>query len=151
MPDVAHRRAEPPVIKQLAVFLPNRLGALLSMTRCLDTLGLAIRAVNIIDAADHAVARLLVDRPTLAKEALLAEGYSVVETDLLGVALPRGGGVRQVLQALLLAELNIHYVYSLIGGASGTPVLAVHVEDPAAAARVLAEKGFELIGQDELE
>ena len=150
MDDLTDGREDPPFLTQLAVFLPNRLGALMSMTRCLETLGLSLRAVNIIDAVDHAVARLLVDRPRLATEALQAEGYSVVQSDVLGVALPPNG-VRQVLQALLLAELNVHYVYSLAAGSGSMEVLALHVEDPEAAARVLSEKGIELIGQDDLE
>jgi len=98
----------PPLIKQLSVFVANRLGALLTVTRCLDAYGLELRAINIIEAADHAVFRLLVDRPGLAKETLQSEGYSVFESDILGVALPSttSDGIRRVLSALLLAELN---------------------------------------------
>ncbi len=145
----------PPVIKQLSVFVANRLGALLKVTRCLDAYALSIRSISIVEAADHAVFRLLVDRPGLAMETLRSEGYSVFESDILGVALPSSSmtsdGIRQVLSALLLAELNVHYVYSLITATTNTPVLAVHVEDLEAAARALTEKDLELIGQEELE
>jgi hypothetical protein len=145
--------SSPPVIKQLSVFVPNRLGELLKVTRCLDAYGLSIRSISIVEAADHAVFRLLVDRPGLAMETLRTEGYSVFESDLLGVALPAmdSDPIRRVLSALLLAELNVHYVYSLLAPTTNTPVLAVHVEDLDAAVRALSEKGLELIGQEELE
>lgn len=150
--DVAERRDDAPLIRQLSVFLPNRVGALLGVTRVLDGLGLRICALAISDAADHAVARLVVDQPSLACDALGAAGHAVVETELLGVVLPREerDGVRRVLQRLLMAELNVHYLYPLIPGTSGRSVLALHVEDTTAAARVLTEGGLELVGPDDL-
>ncbi len=137
-------------IKQISVFLPNRLGALLAINRALDSADIRILAVSILDAADHAVARLVVDQPTLARELLTTEGHSVVETDLLGVVLPQGVGIRRVLTAVILAELNVHYIYSLMVMSKERPVLALHVEEPAAAARVLLEEGMGLLNQDDL-
>lgn len=154
MYEIAEEQTDPsvPAIKQLSIFLPNRVGALLAVTRCLDAFAIQIRGLQIIDSVDHAVVRMVVDRPGLAQEALLTEGYAVVETDLIGVALPEGSdGIRQVLQALLLAELNVHYVYPLIRGALSQTVLAVHVEDVESAVRVLSDKGLDIIGQEELE
>ena len=151
--DIAEDRSDRPRIHQLSVFLPNRVGALLSVTRCLDVLGLRICSLNIADAADHAVARIVVDRPELALDGLAAEGHAVVETELLAVALPpeQRDAVRRVLTCLLMAELNVYYVYALIAGAGGQAVLALLAEDLEAASRVLLEGGFELVGQEQLE
>jgi hypothetical protein len=149
MPEVA-RDQTGPQIKQLSFFLPNRLGALLRSTRCLETQNVRICALSIIDAADHAVVRMVVDRPSVAREALEAEGYSVYETELIGVALEKGMEIRRILSALLLAEVNIHYIYALMVQASGRPVIALHVDDIRAAGKVLRDQGLELIGQDEL-
>jgi hypothetical protein len=140
-----------PYIKQLSVFLPNRVGALLGVTRALGTLSLSIRAISIMEAADHSVVRLIIDRPGLAVEVLQDQGYAVLETDLLAVALPGQDGVRKVLAALLMAELNVHYVYSLLASGTGEPILALHVEDTMAATKVLREHEMILIGQDYLE
>ena len=144
---------EAPTLRQLSVFLPNRVGALLSLTRSLDAFGLEIRAMHIVEAADYAVARMLVDRPGLAQEVLKTEGYAVFEADVLAVALPgnNNDGIRQVLSALLLTELNVHSVYTLTLQSTGTPVLAVHVEDLDTAARVLHEQDLALVGPEELE
>lgn len=146
-------RSSPPLIKQLSIFLPNRVGALLTVTRCLDAYAIRICALSILDAADHAVLRIIVDHPGLAQEALSTEGYAVFESDVLGVVLPQAdsGGIKAVLSALLLAELNVHYVYSLIAMSTGTPIVAIHVEDTDSAAQVLESKGLELIGQRELQ
>lgn len=151
--DVTEGQSDPQRIKQLSVFLENRVGALLSVTRCLEALGLRIAALSIIDSVDHSVARMVVDRPELAYETLRADGYSVVESELLGVIIPEDHalGIRGLLSTLLLAELNVHYLYPLLTSSMGPPVLAVHVEDTEAGSRVLLEKGYELVGQQELE
>ena len=59
-----------PRIIQISIFLENRLGALLGVTRVLEAQSVNICAVSITDAADHAVVRLVVDRPSLASAAL---------------------------------------------------------------------------------
>jgi len=142
-----------PRILQLSFFLPNRLGALLRTTRSLEADNVHVCAISILDAADHAVVRMVVDRPAVAQQALTAEGYNVFQTELLGVALPlkKGVGIKKVLSALLMAEVNVLYVYSLMVYADSHPVLALHVDDMRAAARVLRNQGLELVGQDELE
>lgn len=140
-------------LKQLSVFLENRLGILLGVTKVLEVQQVNICAVSIVDAADHAVVRMVVDKPTLAAAALAAEGYHLITTDLLGVALPtsKPGGMRKVLQALLMAELDVNYIYAVANGRlSQRAILALHVDDMDRASRVLTEKGFELVGQDEL-
>lgn len=136
-------------IRQLAVFLPNRLGALLSLYRSLDAANIKILGVTVVDAADHAVARLVVDQPTLAAQVLKNGGYSFVESELLGVAFGQDIGIRRVLTAVLAAEVNIHYVYALLVSVRQKQVLAAYVDDPAAAARLLTQRGLELIDQGE--
>lgn len=137
-------------ICQLSIFLPNRLGALLSVLRSLEGRDIVMRAVSIVESADHSVARIIVDQPTLAASTLRHGGYSFVETELLGVAIPEEDGVQRLLKAVLMAELNLHYMYSLIMPRGGHALLAVHVEDPTSAARVLVERGFHLVDQSDL-
>lgn len=141
-----------PRIKQLSIFLENRLGALLPITRILDRHSIHVCAIDIRDGTDYAVVRLVVDRPTLAEAALSAEGYRVFMTDLLGVAMPhgRGIGIRKVLSALLLAELNVHYLYAVVTHSRHHDVLAVHVEDMDRAAETLKQHDLTLISQDDL-
>jgi hypothetical protein len=141
-----------PRITQLSIFLENRLGALLGLTRVLEAQQVNICALSITDAADHAVIRMVVDRPSLACASLQAEGYHIFESEVLGVALPaaRVGGFRKVLSALARAELNVHYVYAVVTQGPAGAVLALHVEDMERAGRVLAESGLTLVSQDQL-
>lgn len=151
--DIAEDQRDLPLLRQLSVFLPNRVGALMGATRALEALGLRICSLAISDAVDHAVARLMLDRPELGKAALESAGHAVVETELLAVVLPEGDrdGIRRVLARLLMAEINVHYVYTFLTGDRGRAVMALLPENLATAARVLTDGGFELVGQEALE
>ncbi len=136
-------------IRQISVFLPNLLGSLLGVERSLETANIKVCGLTIMDAIDHAVVRMIVDQPTLAKEVLVNAGYGVIDTELLGVLVP-DGGIRKVLTALLRAELNINYAYALFAGTDGRPALAVNVEQIDGAARILVRAGMALLNQDDL-
>ena len=142
-----------PSIRQISVFLPNRMGALLMLTRLLEREDIHIRSLSILDAADHAVIRLVVDKPTLAVSTLEAEGYKLFDTDLLAVRLPEGrhASLRKMLQALLMAEVNIDYIYPVLAGHDGKAVVAIHVKEQEDAVRTLRDHGFKILNQDELD
>lgn len=139
-------------LQQISFFLPNRLGALFRATQHLEREQVRICGLSLIDATDHVVVRMIVDRPTVAKGQLDQAGYPVYETELLGVALPAEEefGIRKVLSGLLSAEINISYAYALISRVDGRPVLALKVDSMDMAARVVRGAGLDLVDQDQL-
>jgi len=141
-----------PRVRQLSFFLPNRVGALLGVARKLEELNVHICAISILDSADHAVIRMIVDRPSLAKEALMERGLNVFETELVAVELPieRGIGLPRILAALLMAEVNVHYIYSLIVQSNSHSVVAFHVDSTETAGQVLKQQGLILVSQDQI-
>ncbi|MHC4224084.1 MAG: hypothetical protein ACYSUN_08850 [Planctomycetota bacterium] len=151
MNEIAKDQSDPR-IKQQSIFLPNRVGMLQRVVTTLERENVGICGINILDAADHAVVRMVVNRPETAREHLDMTGYTVFETRLVGVALPEEEehGVRKVLTALLGAEVNIFYVYPLIVQVNGCSVLVLHAEDLTLAARVMRGAGFSLVDQDDI-
>ena len=141
-----------PRIRQLSCFLENRVGALQRLLNVLEHEGVHLCAISIVEAAEHAVARIVVDRPSLAKRALVDKGYSVFETNVLGIGLPPKGefGIKKVLGSILQAELNVKYVYSLLVHSDEQAILAVSVEDFDEAGRVVLRAGLRLVGQNEI-
>jgi hypothetical protein len=141
-----------PKIVQLSVFLENRVGLLLKLAKQLETRNVHICAISIIDTADVAVVRMVVDNVGGAKKAFEERGLTCYESDLVGVALPieAGIGVASVLGTLLRAEINVHYVYSLITRVNGHPVIALHLDDRETAVKILQNHGLELIDQNDI-
>jgi hypothetical protein len=152
MAETARSRSSEPRLRQISFFLPNRLGALFRATQHLEREHVRICGLSLLDATDHVVVRMIVNRPAAAKTQLEEAGYPVYETDLLGVALPSTEefGIRRVLSGLLSAEINIAYAYALIVQVDGHPVLALKVDDTDVAARVLRSAKLDLVDQAEL-
>ena len=152
MADTARGTIGPKII-QLSVFLENRVGLLLKLTKQLEQYEVHICALSIIDTADTAVIRMVVDNIPAAKKAFAERGLTVYESDLIGVELPiaQGIGVSSVLGTLLRAEINVHYVYSLITRSNGNPVIALHVDSHETAVKILRNHDLALVGQDDIQ
>jgi hypothetical protein len=140
-----------PLCRQLSVFVENRLGQLLRLTRLFEKDDLRILAVSVEGATDCAIVRLLVDDPDTAHETLSDAHFAVTETELLVVELPHGKrGIRSICEALIAGEINMNYIYPLFPNDKHDACVAIQVDDLPLAASVLGSKKFHLIDQSEL-
>jgi len=82
------------VASQLAVFLENKPGTLARLCEALAQKQINLLALTVSDTVDHAVVRIVVDRPSEALSVLEDAGMLVVATDVLVVEVPnRPGGL----------------------------------------------------------
>jgi hypothetical protein len=56
----------------------------------------------------------------------------------------------KLLAALLMAEVNVHFTFSLLTRPRGYAALALHVDDTECASSVLAGEGFKLLSQNDI-
>jgi hypothetical protein len=142
-----------PSIRQFNVFLANRLGAMMNLVRRFESSDVRVVSLTVVDSADCAIIRLVPSDPERAVEILEQAKLPYTESDLLAVQLPDGKQpLMAICKALLAAEINIHYAYPLLGvGPLGnTHALALHVEGQDTAAATLAEKGFTILTEGDL-
>jgi hypothetical protein len=85
---VTSRGRDWPCLRQFIVFLENRVGSLHDLLRRVERDDLRIVALSILDSADCAVARLIVDNYERAHELLTFAGFTMFETDVIGILLP---------------------------------------------------------------
>lgn len=136
---------------QLSVFLENRLGQLLRLTRLFEQCDVRILALSVEGSVDCAIVRLLVDDPETASEMLRDVGFATTETEVLVVELPRGKrGIMTVCTALISAEVNINYMYVLLPRERRGACIAIQVDNLPQAADVLRSKKFHVLDQGEL-
>ena len=136
-------------IRQFTVFLENRVGRLQTLVRALEDVTRVV-ALAIEESADSALVRLVCGDSDAAREAMQQDGFSFAETDLLCVVLPKKTRhpLASICTALLAAEINIHYAYPLL--TPDVQAIALYVEDPTLAARLLISKAFDLLGESDL-
>lgn len=140
-----------PLCRQLSVFVENRLGQMLRLTRLFEPRGVNILAVSVAGVTDCAVVRLLVDDPDAAHETLSEAHFAVCENELLVVELPSGKrGIRGLCEALIAGEVNMNYLYPLLPRDKYGACVAIQVDDPPLAASVLVSREFRLLDQSDL-
>ncbi len=140
-----------PSITQFSVFLENRVGKLLELTRVFRGSKVKIVGLSIVDSADCCIVRLILSHPEQGRELIERAELAVAENDLVVVELKNGPeSLVEICAALIQAELNIHYAYPLIVHPHGRSALALHVDNVSAACQNLRHKGFELLCEADL-
>ena len=139
-------------IKQISVFLENKPGALYGMTGILAQHKIDMRALSLAETSDFGIARIIVDNVYAAATVLKDAGYVHSITPVLGVAIPdTPGGLNKVLQIITNAKVNVEYMYAFLGGKdTENAYMIFRVEDNAAAAAALAERGVRVVDQEEM-
>lgn len=140
-----------PSIRQFTVFLENRVGQLLQLIRRFQGSRTRIVAINIHDANECSIVRFVLSHPEQGREILERAGLAMVESDLIAVRLPSmSQPLLSVCTALLQAEINVVQAYPLLANPNGHAAVALMVDDIEATQKVLLEKGFHIITEQEL-
>ena len=128
------------VEKQLSIFLENRPGLLAKICGTLADAGINILALSIHDTVDHAIVRLLADRPVKALLILEQLGLYILESDVVVLELDnRPGSLGEVARKLARADINIEYAYCSATSSQGVGCLILKSDDQDRAIELLRE------------
>ncbi len=112
------------IIKQLSVFLENKIGRLTEMTRILSENDINISAFCIADTADFGIVRCIVSKPEEAIKVLKANRFSVNTTDVVCLIVPdQPGGLFHALQILSNNNIPVDYMYAFTLGNAASVVI----------------------------
>ncbi|NLX14188.1 MAG: acetolactate synthase [Phycisphaerales bacterium] len=137
-------------VRQISVFLDNRVGQLLKLTKVVESKEVKILGISVIDSVDCSVVRLLFDDLDEAIEVLKNEGFAVSVAEVLIVSLPHGKrGLLSIFATLLSSEINVAYTYPLISANIG-PTIALSVDNIEAAAETLRKQKFDVLSESDL-
>lgn len=141
-----------PCVRQFSVFLENRVGRLLDLLRHFDDAShVHVVGLNVIDSSDHAVIRMIPDNADAARLMLHDLSISFSETDVVVAVIDESHSLADLCLYLLGAELNIHFIYSLIKQPIiGDSLVAIAIDDLMLGGQLLVKKGFSLLGEAEL-
>ena len=93
-------------VRQIAVFLQNQVGTLLSIVRLLNKNHVVVLGISVQDSVDVTIVRMVVSDPDTVESLFMEKGIAYSVTDLLVVELQTGTddkGLAECLQALLIA------------------------------------------------
>ncbi len=138
-------------VRQFAVMLPNRSGALASLVKLLRVSAVEVLGLSVQDSRDVTIARLITSDPDATSAVFIEKGIPHTECEMLVVALRESGpGLLKCLETLMAAEVNLDFAYALLATPGEQRLLALRVEDFRFAASLLHTSGFKLLYQEDL-
>ena len=127
-------------INQISVFLENRPGQLAEFTKLLEENQIDMRAMTIAESQDFGILRLVVDDPYKTVSVVKEAGYICAVTPVLAVEIPdKPGSLVGMLAKLGEGGVNLEYTYAFSARKKDAAYMALRVNDPEKAAKLLSE------------
>lgn len=138
-------------IKQLSIFLQNRMGSLSKPLETLSNADINIRAMCMADTSEFGILRLVVDNPEKGKEVLEENGFLVKITEIIGVEMNDSpGGLTSVLNIIKENEINLEYLYAFTHEKEGKAILLLHADSIDELISALEKNDVVIVSADEV-
>ena len=138
-------------IRQISVFLENKVGRIMEITDALGKNDINIRALSLADTSDFGILRMIVDNIDKTLKVLKEKGFIIKESYVVAVEVPdKPGGLSGVLKVLGDKSINIEYMYAFFEQPENKALLIFRFENPDEAVSALVESSIEVAGEDKL-
>ncbi|AKB84825.1 Acetolactate synthase small subunit [Methanococcoides methylutens MM1] len=138
------------MIKQISLFAENKPGRLANIAEKFKEAGINIRAFTIAEAGDFGIIRMVVDEPDMAHKVLHDAGFTVSETNVLGVEMEDiPGQLAMIADVLSEKNINIDYAYAFVTKTEKA-FLIVRVNDIRGAVKALDGANVRLLDMSDV-
>jgi len=142
-------------VKQISIFVENKVGRLAEITGVLGDKNINIQAMSIADTTDFGILRLIVDKPQAALDALRAHGLTVKETEVVAVKLDNvPGALSGVLKQLFDNDISIEYIYDFAFAKLANDryaTIIMRLGDQDASSAKLSALGYTLVSAEDVQ
>ena len=136
-------------IRQFVIYAENKVGWLNDFIEMLRAEDIHVMAISVLDTTDSEVIRLVPNYPKETARLLKSRSISFMERNILAVEVESEDSLQMITQALLHAEINIHYVYPFLYQPNNKPVLALAMEDEDIGEEALTKHRLRILMQDD--
>ena len=137
-------------ITQLSAFLENTPGTLHQVVDAITDAGVNIRALSVAETRDFGILRVIVSDIEKTKEAL-NDRTAIIETPVIAVKMSdQAGSLKNILDVLKSADVNIEYVYAFPAAIHGSAYVAFRVDDVEGAESILEQKGVKTLKDEDM-
>ena len=138
-------------VKQLSVYVENRIGGLADVTRAMTDAHIDMRAISLADTKNYGILRVLCDDPDRAFLTLKERGLTVSAREVLAFAVPDvPGGMSEIVEELSEGGINIEYVYAATNRDENNAFVIMRVSDNDRAEAILKEHNVKLLTKADL-
>ena len=137
-------------IKQLSIFLQNKMGSLAKPLEVLTVADVNIRAMCMADTSEFGILRLVVDDPEKGKKALEQNNFLVKMTEIIGVEMnDTPGGLTTVLDVIKENLIDLEDLYAFSHDKEDKAILLLHSDDIDNLIKVLTDNNITIVSADE--
>ena len=137
------------LIKQLSVFLENRLGRFSQIAKIFSEAGINMKAFTVSENAEFGVLHLVVSEPEKACALLRENSFAATLNDVICLQCPDVPGALEVaLSAITEAGISIEYMYAFAQGSTASVIIRPNDLDKCI--EVLSENKFKTLTQEGL-
>ena len=127
------------IVPQLAIFMDNRPGMLARSCAALAKAKINILALSILDTVDHAIIRMVVDKPKEAEDVLSAMHAMVQRRDVVFMDVPNEvGALAKIAEQLAEAGINLEYAYCTAAANNSAGAIVLRTNDLEATINALS-------------
>lgn len=138
-------------IKQISIFIENKKGALLEVTKFIADKKINILALSIADTQDFGILRIITENPNEVRDILRDAGYTVTATSVLAAALDdTPGSMANILEILTNADINVEYTYAFMSHIKDKAYMIFRVDNNDKATKALIDAGITVIDQKDI-
>ncbi len=146
---IVKKKGEP--VKQFSVMLQNRTGSLSSLVQLVRSANVELLGISVQDSSDATIVRILVTDPDTVFCLFAEKGIPHTSCNMVVVALRESCvGIGACLEALVAAETNVDFAYSLMAHPDRQSLVAMHLDDYSFGIDVLNQAGFKVLYQGDL-
>ena len=136
-------------IKQLSIFIENKVGRLQAIVDTLSENDINIRALSIAETTEFGILRIITPNVEKAKKVLRDVDVLSKITDVIAVYIDdKAGGLAKMLKSVTDAGINVEYMYAFLGRTEGKALMVLKADDEAKAEKALLASGMELASPD---
>lgn len=136
-------------VKQLTVFIENRVGTLEEAVDVLSANNINIFSISLADTSEYGLLRMIVGEPDKAKDILKSAGFSAKLTDVIAVRLEnKVGTLSELFKVISASDVSIEYMYAMATSKTGAMILKTSDADKAM--KVLEDSAFTVLDQDSM-
>ncbi|HEU20409.1 MAG TPA: ACT domain-containing protein [Deltaproteobacteria bacterium] len=133
-------------VEQISIFLENKPGSLVDVTRVLRDANINIRALSLADTSDFGILRLIVNDIDTAEKALQSGGFTVRRTAVVAVEVPdRPGGLHSIVEIVSKNGINVEYTYAFVDRSGDNALIIFRFDRTDEAIDVLVKNGFTVL------
>lgn len=138
-------------IKQLSIFLQNKMGSLSKPLEVLTVANVNIRAMCMADTSEFGILRLVVDNPEKGKQTLEENNFLVKITEIIGVEMNDApGGLASILEIIKENSIDLEYLYAFSHDKSNKAILLLHADNIDKLISILTENNIKIVPAQEV-